>query len=132
MINHQIKTLRSILGLTQAAFSERIGIGTTSVSMLESGKNNPSEQTIRAICSEFGVRREWLETGEGEMYAPVTDDDAIGIIGQRMLDDPDHTGRLFRAVAAMGEDSWRILVAKVDELFAAYVAADSSTDDHEQ
>lgn len=128
MIRQQIKALRVSLGLTQAAFGERIGIGMTSVSMLESGKNNPSEQTIRAICSEFGVRRDWLETGEGEMYAPVTEDDAIGIIGQRMLDDPEYTGRLFRAVAAMGEDSWRILAEKVHELFEAYAAAG---DDHE-
>lgn len=105
------------------AFGERVGIGGSSVMRIESGANNPSEQTIRAICSEFGIRRDWLETGDGEMYAPVMEDDAIGIIGQRMLDDPEYTGRLVRAVAAMGEDSWRILVAKVHELFEAYAAA---------
>lgn len=131
-MHNRIKQIRGCNNLSLKAFGAKIGIGASSVMRIENGENNPSEQTIRAICSEFGVRREWLETGEGDMYAPVTDDDAIGIIGQRMLDDPDHTGRLFRAVAAMGEDSWRILVAKVDELFAAYVAADSSTDDHEQ
>lgn len=122
-MNNRIKEVRESHGLSMRAFGERVGIGGSSVMRIESGANNPSEQTIRAICSEFGVRRDWLETGEGEMYAPVMEDDAIGIIGQRMLDDPEYTGRLFRAVAAMGEDSWRILAEKVHELFEAYAAA---------
>lgn len=125
----RIKLIRSNANLSMRAFGDRIGVGSSSVSFLESGRNAPSEQTVRAICREFGVRRDWLETGEGEMYAPVTEDDAIGIIGQRMLDDPEYTGRLFRAVAAMGEDSWRILAEKVHELFEAYAA--SGSDDPE-
>lgn len=128
-MNNRIKSIRENASLSTRAFGEKIGISSAGVSKLESGANNPSEQTIRAICSVFGIRRDWLETGEGEMYAPVMEDDAIGIIGQRMLDDPEYTGRLFRAVAAMGEDSWRILAEKVHELFEAYAAAGS--DDHE-
>lgn len=38
--------------------------------MLESGKNNPSEQTILSICREFSVNEHWLRTGEGEMFLP--------------------------------------------------------------
>lgn len=124
-MNNRIKEIRLSVDLSMQAFGDRIGIKAPSVAKIETGVNNPSEQTIRAICREFGVRRDWLETGEGEMYAPVTEDDAIGIIGQRMLDDPEYTGRLFRAVAAMGEDSWRILAEKVYELFEAYAAASS-------
>ena len=127
-MNNRIKSIRENASLSTRAFGEKIGISSAGVSKLESGANNPSEQTIRAICSVFGIRRDWLETGEGEMYAPVMEDDAIGIIGQRMLDDPEYTGRLFRAVAAMGDDSWRILAEKVHELFEAYAAA---SDDHE-
>ena len=112
----RIKILRTELGMSMSAFGERIGVGSSSISKIETGVNSPSEQTIRAICSEFGVRREWLETGEGEMYAPVVYDDAIGIIGRRMLDDPERTGRLLRAIAAMDDDSWYTLIAKVDEL----------------
>lgn len=125
----RIKDLRNSLNLTMQAFGDRLGISAASVSKLESGVNNPSEQTIRAICSEFGVRRDWLETGEGEMYAPIVIDDAIGIIGRRVLDDPDRTGRLIRAIAAMGDDSWSILMAKVDELCTLYCNAEPPPDD---
>ena len=130
-MNSRIKQVRDSHNLSMRAFGERVGIGGSSVMRIEQGLNNPSEQTVRAICREFGVRREWLENGEGEMYAPVTDDDAIGIIGQRMLDDPEYTGRLFRAVAAMGEDSWRILAEKVHELFEAYASTGDADEPEE-
>lgn len=116
----RIKMIRDSVGLSMRAFGDRLGVGSSSVALWESGRNNPSEQTIRAICSEFNIRRDWLETGEGEMYAPIADDNAIGIIGRRMLDDPERTGRMMRAIAAMGDDAWYTLVAKVDELLALY------------
>lgn len=53
-------------------FGERIGITKSSVSLLESGKNNPSEQTIRLICKEFSINEHWLRTGDGE---PTRDTD---------------------------------------------------------
>lgn len=128
-MQHRIKQLRTELGLSMSAFGSRIGVGSSSIAKIETGVNSPSEQTIRAICSEFSVRRDWLETGEGEMYAPIVDDDAIGIIGRRVLDDPDRTGRLIRAIAAMDDGSWEILVAKVDELFTLYRNAEPPPDD---
>lgn len=128
-MQHRIKQLRTELGLSMMAFGARVGVGSSSIAKIETGVNSPSEQTIRAICSEFGVRRDWLETGEGEMYAPIVIDDAIGIIGRRVLDDPDRTGRLIRAIAAMGDDSWNILMAKVDELCTLYCNAEPPPDD---
>lgn len=68
-MHDRIKNLRKDSGLTQAEFGERIGITFSSVSLLEKGKNNPSEQTIRAICSEFNVNRDWLVDGIGTMEA---------------------------------------------------------------
>lgn len=65
-IHDRIKNLRKENGLTQVEFGSRIGITFSSVSLLEKGTNNPSEQTIRAICSEFNVSRDWLVDGIGE------------------------------------------------------------------
>ena len=52
--------------MTLEKFGQRIGITATSCSLLEKGKNNPSNQTILAICREFGVSEMWLRTGEGK------------------------------------------------------------------
>ena len=65
----RIREVREHFGLSMEKFGSRIGIGKASISLLESGKNNPSIQTIALICREFGVNEQWLRTGEGEMFA---------------------------------------------------------------
>lgn len=42
-----------------------------------SGTKIPSDRTIADICREFGVREEWLRTGEGDMLLPVSEDDEL-------------------------------------------------------
>lgn len=64
----RIKKIRADNRLSMEKFGERIGITKSSVSLLESGKNNPSEQTIKLICKEFSINKEWLLTGKGDMY----------------------------------------------------------------
>lgn len=67
-MNVRIKHIRQTEKLTQIEFAEKIGISRVGLQKLESGENSPREQTVRVICSEFGISRRWLETGEGEMY----------------------------------------------------------------
>ncbi len=75
MINDQMRKILDDKQMTQAEFARRIGITRSAFQKLLTGENNPSEQTIRVICSEFGVNRMWLTDGEGDMYVePVTDD----------------------------------------------------------
>ena len=64
----RIREVREHFGLSMEKFGSRIGIGKASISLLESGKNNPSVQTITLICREFGVNEQWVRTGEGEMF----------------------------------------------------------------
>ena len=61
----RIKEIRIDNKLSMDKFGERIGITKASVSRIESGENNPSEQTIILICREFGINEEWLRTGKG-------------------------------------------------------------------
>ena len=64
-MNDRIKAIRLKHNLSQEDFGNRIGIKRSSVSLLESGKNNPADRTIRLICQEFNVNEHWLRTGEG-------------------------------------------------------------------
>lgn len=67
-INERIKEVRESNALSQDAFGARIKITRSSVSLLESGKNNPSDQTILLICREFNINEQWLRTGDGSMF----------------------------------------------------------------
>lgn len=68
-MNERIREVQRSAGLNQTEISEKLGISVSAYNKIVRGINNPSEQTVRAICSEFGISRRWLETGEGEMYA---------------------------------------------------------------
>lgn len=69
----RIKIIRKESNKSQEKFGELLGITKASVSRLESGENNPSEQTIMLICREFSINEKWLRTGQGEMYKPTED-----------------------------------------------------------
>lgn len=70
----RIKQLRKEHRLTQAEFGNRIGVSDASCSIIESGRNNPSGQTIKAICQEFCINEEWLRTGKGPKEAEPKED----------------------------------------------------------
>lgn len=67
-VNERIRQVRKDRGLTQDEFAARLGLKRNSVAMIEAGRAT-SDQTIFAICREFGVNETWLRTGAGEMTA---------------------------------------------------------------
>ena len=73
-MHNRIMQVRVINGLSKDAFGEQIGIKRSSVSLLESGRNTPSNQTILSICRAFNISERWLRTGEGDMFLPKPQD----------------------------------------------------------
>ena len=59
--------LREELGLSLLGFSKKLSMTQATVSRLERGVTGIYKY-IPVICEATGVRREWLETGEGEMF----------------------------------------------------------------
>lgn len=93
-MNERIKQLRKDLKLTQEAFASKIGITKSSICLLESGKNNPSDQTVMLICQTFGVRREWLEQGDGPMYQDADPDSSAALVPDLVSVLEDHPALL--------------------------------------
>lgn len=124
-MNLRIKEIRIDANLSMRAFAERIGISSSAVALIETGKNNPSEQTVRAICSEFKVFREWLETGEGPKYktAPAggIEQELRDILG---VDDPFAVAVL-SSLAKMPPQWWDLWR---EELYKAVEAQKKSSD----
>lgn len=112
-LSERIKAVRKAAGLNQKDFGTKIGIGMSAVSLLESGTNNPSDQTLRLICSEFGISRRWLETGEGEMIDPQVSSD-IQSITRTMEGQSEAKKRLVRFVVNMPSDLAEAFLAYLD------------------
>ena len=91
MISDRIKQIRKHpqISLTQEAFGERIGLKKSSLSLIENGINNVTQQTILSICREFHVNENWLKNGEGDMFIHLTHDEEVAMYVQDMLDDTD-------------------------------------------
>lgn len=118
-MNSRIKQIREIEKLSQRAFADRIGISGPSVARLESGENNPGEQTIRAICREFGVRREWLELGHEPMYAKEAASEPEALVPDLLAilaDHPSVLNLLQRMIGHMTPADWDRLNALIDDI----------------
>lgn len=64
----RIKQLMNSMGLKQAAFAERIGIDASNFSKHLNGKLPLSDNLLNKIVVELGASKEWLLTGEGDMW----------------------------------------------------------------
>lgn len=112
-LGNRLKELRKEHNYNQSEFGLRIGISMSAVSLLEKGTNNPSEQTIRAICSEFGVRREWLLDGEKPKYPPDAEND-IAIVTRALEGQSEAKKLLIRIIAEMPDDLADAIIAYMD------------------
>ena len=115
----RIKELRRVLDLTQDEFGGRIGITKSSISTMESGRSNPSEQTLRSMCREFGASYLWLTTGEGFMFENGSDDAALHVMVDRvMASENERVKQIFKNLGDFTEDDWRQVNAVLDKLLA--------------
>lgn len=65
----RIKEIRKVLNLNQAEFAEKIGLGQSTLGMIEVGKRTFNDKHIKLICSTFNVNENWLRTGNGNMFS---------------------------------------------------------------
>lgn len=109
--NERVKEVRKSLGLTLEKFGERIGVTRGSMSNIENGNRNLTEQMTKSICREFGVDYIWLTTGDGEMFVD-TDDDFIERIDRIMAGEDEARKNLFKFMLELSDDD----IAALDRL----------------
>ncbi len=64
----RVKLIRKALGLTQEQLAQRLGVGKTALSMIETGKARLSTRNRNILVQELNVNPDWLETNKGEMF----------------------------------------------------------------
>lgn len=118
-MNERIKAIRKhkLVNLSQEAFGQRIGITKTAISKIESGNANPSEQTLLSICREFNVSEEWLRTGNGEMFNPMSEDEELDLYVGRISGGADEFKKnLIKTLCKLSEDEWGVLKKIISEM----------------
>lgn len=116
-MNDRIKKVRKAIGLTQQEFGKRIGMKQNSIAIIEGGRNT-SNKTVFAICREFNVSETWLRTGEGDMFVPLSKDEAITAFVNRICSTEADTfqKRYLLMLSRLGESDWVALEHMVENI----------------
>ena len=88
MISDRFKQLRNELGKSQTEFGAGIGVSRSVINNIERGVTEPSDIFLNHLCVVYNVNRAWLETGEGEMFAPTTEQDETAKLIESVSDSP--------------------------------------------
>ena len=107
----RVKEIRRSLKLTLEKFGERLGVGKTAISKIEKGENNLSPQMMKAICNEYRVNYEYLESGTGEMFSDVPQTVVDELCAQYDLDEFDRI--MIQEYLKLDESSRNVLKAYI-------------------
>ncbi len=113
-MNERLNLLRKTLKISQEEFGKRLGVTGASISRLEKGERNITEQMIKSICREFNVDYIWLTTGEGEMFVD-SDDDIMESIDRIMSGENEFHKNLFKTFARLDENELSALETVIDK-----------------
>lgn len=106
----RIKYIMKEQGINQRELGDAISITQSAVSFILSGKNTPSEQTLRLIAETYGYNIEWLKTGEGYPRAQKTRKQQIMDLTAKMLqaEEESFISRVGAALSELTPDEWEV------------------------
>lgn len=117
----RIKLLRTEqLHMTQTEFGEALGVKRDVINNIENNRlKNPEKQEpiYRLMCEKFNVSEEWLRTGNGEMFIPLTRNQLItDFATDLIMEDNTFKKRLVEALAKLDESEWEVLEKLAESL----------------
>jgi len=70
----RLKAVRAVLGLSQRKFAKGLYVSQSYFGEVELGNRRMSDRIVHLISTNYKVSKEWLKTGEGEMFlSPMTE-----------------------------------------------------------
>lgn len=107
----RVRLIRKELNLTMEKFCKPLGVGKTAISKIENGQVVLTDQMLISICREYGVRKEWLQDGTGEMFAEASRSETISRFFGRLSEENDDSfkTRLIEALSKLDESQWEVL-----------------------
>lgn len=113
----RIRELRKTLEMTQNDFAVRIGLTQNTITKYETGLRSPSNQIVISICREFNVNEDWLMTGNGDMFNPMSEDEELDLyIGRISGSEDKFKKNLLKALCKLTEDEWNLLKKIISEM----------------
>lgn len=132
-MNDRIKDVRKHFKLSQTDFGFQIGVSRDTVANIEGGRIDVKDVIVKSICREFGVSETWLRTGDGEMFAELSQAEQLAAFFKDVDVDDGFKSKLVQALAGLNQDEWKafekVVLAMKERLDAETAAAADPEDD---
>ena len=117
-INERIRYLRkNELHMTQDVFASKIDLSRSNLGNIEIGRIAVTERVISSICRVFNVSGDWLKTGNGDPFIPMSREEQIeDFMGDVLREEPTFKRRLISALAKLSDEDWIMLEKKLTEI----------------
>lgn len=122
-IHARIRQVREKLGLSQAEFAKKVNLAPSTIKNIEYNLlTKPNERYYEQIADACNINPTWLETGEGEMFRPVSRREQIAdFVGKALTDEPDgFRAQLIGILTSLDDVGWY----KLEEAAKAIKAAE--------
>lgn len=114
-MNRRIAQIRKSAEMTQDSFAEKLGLTKNFISLVETGKREPSDRTLKDICREFNISYLWLTKGIEPMYQEL-DASSMARIDSIMTGENEFAKNLFIEFAKLDESEWMLLEKLIKNL----------------
>lgn len=117
-ISERIRLLRKEhLQITQEEFGKPLGLSRANIANIEAGRIAVTERVISSICRAFNASEDWIKTGSGDPFIPMTREEQIeDFMGDVLRGEPSFKMRLISALAKLSEEDWIMLEKKLKEI----------------
>lgn len=103
--------------MTQDAFASKIDLSRSNLGNIEIGRIAVTERVISSICRVFNVSEDWLKTGNGDPFIPMSREEQIeDFMGDVLREEPTFKRRLISALAKLSDEDWIMLEKKLTEI----------------
>lgn len=109
-MNSRLKKLRKTLKLTQQEFADSLKMSRSNIGSIESGIINLTDRNIDIICEKHNVNKDWILTGEGDMFVELSEDDELGIlIGEFLAENDPYKKKVIKTMLSMKDEDWHLI-----------------------
>lgn len=89
-INERFRAIRKQLDMTMDGFGESLGVSRSVIKNIEYNVTQPKPPMIDLLCKVHQVDRDWLMTGEGEMFVkPANETEELLLFATDMIQNRD-------------------------------------------
>ena len=117
-MNERIALIRKEKKCKQDDFAESLGLTKNFISLIETGKREPSDRTIKDICRVYNVNETWIRTGEGDMFLPMDREAELARLTVDLFTEESTSfkNRFVSLLARMSDEEWTLLENMVEKL----------------